>query len=92
MREPRLLVVFHSVRMLLTLDLNTMLSILIEVFGTNVVMEFRPMSESERASAEYESDGITAVRTRFIMKEVRGDGSELRLAELEERIVREGRK
>jgi hypothetical protein len=92
MSEPNFLVLFHSVRMLLTLDLNEMIQVLMEAFGTNIAVTFRPMSEAERVSAEYECQGITMVRSRFILKQIRDDGSEVRLAELEERIVDQGRK
>ncbi len=92
MRQPRIILVFHSTRMLLTLDLNTMVRLLLETFGQEIILQLRPMTDVEREAAEERNEVITFVRTRFLIKELREDGTEVRHEDLEGRMVHEGRK
>ena len=93
MKEPEIAVVFHSEKMLQTLDLNMLVQVLMGVYGRELTLLFRTMSKSEREAAEELVDGIvTAVRTRFMLKELQPDGEGVRREDLERRVVHEGRK
>lgn len=92
MRQPHIVMVFHSNKMLLTLDLDTLIRVLLEAFGSRLAVQFRPMTDAEREAAEDRTGVVTAVHTRFLLKELRPDGLEVRREDLEERVVREGRK
>ena len=92
MKEAMIVVVFHSERMLLTLDLNTLVQVLMEIYGRELTLRFRAMSDSEKEAAEEQTEILPAVRTRFLLKEPGPDGEEVRREDLERRIVREGRK
>jgi hypothetical protein len=92
MNQPQFTVSFHSIKMLLTLDLNTLTRVLLDEFGTHLNVEFRPMTDTERNGVEYKIDFITGIRTRFFLLERRPDGSEMRREDLEDRIIKQGLK
>ncbi len=92
MKKLEIVVVFHSEKMLQTLDLNLLIQVLMTVYGHDLTLRFRPMSKCERESAEELADGIvTTVRRRFLLKELQPDGQEVRREDLERRMVPEGR-
>ncbi|NTX03323.1 hypothetical protein [Myxococcus sp. CA040A] len=76
----------------MTVDLNTLMEVLLEQFGPRVTLEVQPMTESEKALAEENLGIVTAVRSRFILTEVRSDQESIRHKDLEERIIQKGRK
>ena len=78
--------------MLQTLDLNTLVRILMEMYGRELRLRFRKMNQEERDAAEEPMEIVTAVRTRFLLIELWSDGSEVRREDLEERIIHEGQK
>ena len=66
---------YHSKKMLLTLDLGTMIELLLEEYGEQLKVSFLPMTDEERASAEDSSGPVTMVPRRFFLRERYSDGS-----------------
>lgn len=66
-------VLYYSQRLLQALDLNHLVSILLEEYGERVSVEFAPMSAAERASLERFEPPVTLVERRIFIVE---DGGE----------------
>jgi len=92
MSENTVLLLYHSRKMLLTLDLNAAIEVLLDEFGTCPVLKLRPMSEDERRSAEDHSGPIPLVTERFHLLALSAQVGATRRLDLEEKIVHLGRK
>lgn len=89
--QPKVVIRYHSERMLATLDLTTLVSILIEEYGAPLELRFEPMDTAETDVVTEDMGGITAVRQRFWILE--GDAcTSARRRDLEKRAVHEGQK
>ena len=87
-----LTLVYHSQKMLMTLDLNQLMRVLLSEIGDNLRLTVMPMTPAERNAAEDHSGPLTLVPTRFMLREQRPDGTLMRREDLEARVIREGRK
>ena len=87
-----IVVKYHNHKMLMTLDLNTLVDVLLKTFGEQLVLRFKPMSDEERGNSSDRARSITAVRERFWILEETDAGDRHRRKDIEDKIVREGRK
>ena len=91
-RNGWLVIRYHNIKMLLTLDLNTLIRILLEEFGSTLELRFEEMSEVERVQSTKIVEGLHAVQERFYLFWVDPDGKLQRREDLEQKTVHEGRK
>lgn len=88
----KLLIKYHSIDMLTTLDLCAVFTVLRDVFGLDFVVSFQPMNAMERDSVSSANiPGVMQIKERFWLFE-ESDGAEARRPELESAIVRAGNK
>ena len=92
MSQPRLILRFHSRKMLQTLDLGALFNIILREHGDPLQLQLVGMTAEERAEAEDRTGPVTLVPTRFTLWEQGDEGGLVRREDLENRIVREGRK
>ena len=92
MTRKKVELVFHSSKMLLTLDLQKVFEILVEEYGEELTLSVMPMTAAERAASEDSSGPVTLVPTRFILREVHDGKRIVRRVDIEERMIHEGRK
>ena len=92
MSQPRIILRFHSRKMLQTLDLGTLFDILLQEYGEPLQLQLVGMTARERTDAEDRTGPVTLVPTRFTLWEQGDEGGLVRRKDLENRIVREGRK
>jgi hypothetical protein len=78
--------------MLLTVDMNALVAVLLEVLGAPLVLTLEEMDAPELQQATEVVAGITVARERFRLYCQRGEGDIERRKDLEERIAHEGRK
>lgn len=90
--ETKLVIEYFNVKMLLTLDLNTMMNILIEEFGGHFTIEYCEMKKQSRVKSSRNKEGITFVDERFFLFELEKTGNKKRRSDLEQRIINEGQK
>jgi len=76
----------------MTLDLNTLLRVLLEEFGEHIELQVDPMTEEERAAAEDRTRPITKVTNRLMIFDLSNSELPVRREDLEQRIVQQGRK
>ena len=91
MEQSTLIIRYYDERMLLTLDLTTLIGILLREFHAPLELHFEPMSAEERDQVSEMVDGIRAVRERFWLFHTAGDTLS-RLQDLERRVVKQGQK
>lgn len=85
------LVKYHNHRMLFTLDLSMLISVVLEECGPSATIQFEEMTEPERADTVEATDGLEAVTERFRLF-VRVSGDWVRREDLEKSIVERGQK
>lgn len=85
------LVKYHNARMFLTIDIQTLFSVLFEEFGEGIKVEIAPMLPTERSQSSTEVSPVTIVTERFWIFTCEAEGLK-RHTELERRVVDEGDK
>ncbi len=80
---------YFNLKMLLTLDVNKMVEVLINEYGSDLTVEFKHMSNQEQAQSSKVIHTFTAVRERFQVFENK-DSELIRKPDLEHKIVKEG--
>lgn len=65
--------------MIATVDMNMLLSCLLEASGDGVSVSFVEMTESDRVAASDETDGIRVIRDRIFIYEIQGANKVRRL-------------
>lgn len=83
---------YHSLKMLMTVDLNTFVEVLLKDFGPSITLELHPMTDAEQAVAEESTGVATAVRIRFMLYEVHPPNELIRNKVLEDKIIHFGQK
>lgn len=83
---------YHSLRMLTTVDLENIFTRIIDKFGERCRIIFEQMSSEERKNATSSNNEIVSIIDRFRVFLALGDNENNRLNELEELIVKTGRK
>jgi hypothetical protein len=92
MEIAKIILKYYSLKMLLTVDLNNLITVLLSVFGESIQLDLLAMNEDERLHCSSSEEGILRVNERIWVLEVRQDGSAHRREDLEQRIVEEGQK
>jgi hypothetical protein len=90
--KRKLLLRFYNKKMLLTLDIETLLFLILEECGYSVILDIEEMTEDERGLAEDRTGAIPHVATRFILEDHTHPDRPRRLEDLEYRIVQYGQK
>jgi len=84
----KIVVKYHSEKMLLTVDLNKMFELIFNLLETKEVF-FKPMTEEEKIESEERVEDLIIVRKRFLIYE--HSDQEIKSCELlEKQIVDEG--
>ncbi len=86
----KILIKFHNFKMLMTLDLNTLVAVLLDNYGENIVIEFQVMTIQEQSDTVEIVDEINLVLERFWVFECFDTGRKQRRKDLEEQIIQKG--
>ena len=92
MNDSRIVVKYHSRRMLSTVDLNALFDTLFGAYGDDLIVEFAEMDDPERSEATDMVEGLRVVRERFRIFEVASPAGALRREDLEHAAVACGRR
>ena len=87
----KLIIKYHNVKMLLTLDMNTFFQIIEENFGSSFELKFEEMNEKEKESTTSLTDGLRKVNERFWIFSLDKE-KEYRRKDLETEIISRGHK
>jgi hypothetical protein len=80
-------VAYFSAKLLATVRIHELFSVLFDAFGVDVIVSFRSMNQAERAESSSSDGGLTEVYIRVMIYEFSAD-SKLRRKDLEARIDR----
>ncbi|MBU6953361.1 hypothetical protein [Hahella sp. HN01] len=83
---------YHSLKMLMTLDLNKAVELLTREYGDSFCLDISLMNDAERELCMDVSSAVTIVRERFWILEKEHEGGLIRRRDLEKKIVDEGQK
>jgi len=92
MVTKKFLIIYHNLKMLLTLDLNKLIEIIIDQYGENVLIEFVSMTQNEKEKSSKVDAGILKIVERFKLYESDDAGNKIRRKDIEEKAIREGLK
>lgn len=92
MGHDQVVVKYHNRRMLLTVDIHTLLRTVFDAFGDEVTVAFVAMTEAERRESLDESGEIPLVRDRFQVFEVRAPAEARRRPDIERAAIAAGAK
>ena len=92
MKKQKILIKYYSLKMLLTVDLNTLTEYLFQEFGDSFVLEYKPMNQEEVNSVTNDESGISIVHERFWLFHEGQSGDIERKKSLEELIIEKGQK
>jgi len=92
MKEVKLILKYHNLKMLLTIDINKLTEILIDYFGKNININFIEMNDEEKKESTEMCSFILTVRERIWLFEINENKDIIRRNDLELRIIDEGRK
>ena len=90
MSSYTVVVKYHNRKMLATIDLNSLINVLMQSYGDGTTIRFEPMNASEREQTLEDVGGIAGVRERFWILEDCGEGRLRRQPKLEETVVSKG--
>ncbi|WP_444905218.1 hypothetical protein ACJJIU_11245 [Microbulbifer sp. CnH-101-E] len=91
MKVPQIVLKYYSLKMLLTVDLNSLVSTLVSVFGDSVRLDLSIMDEDEKYQCSNDVEGILSVNERiWLFEELKGTLH--RRKDLEERVIAQGQK
>ena len=88
----RVVVKYYSRRMLITVDIPTLLDALFDAYGDDVSVEFVAMSESERRESTDAAGAVPAVRDRFQVFDIQQASGPRRRSDLERVAIAAGAK
>lgn len=92
MSISKIVIKYHSLKMLLTLDLNRLIMVLIKKYGNDININIIVMNNEERAISSDITNGITLINERFWILETYKNGDIIRKKEIEQKIISEGQK
>jgi hypothetical protein len=92
MKEIKLILKYHNLKMLLTIDMNKLTEILIDYYGRNIIINFIEMDKEEKKKSSQIENFVLLVRERFWLFEADESNEIVRRNDLEIRIIDEGRK
>ncbi|ABC29830.1 hypothetical protein HCH_03064 [Hahella chejuensis KCTC 2396] len=81
---------YHSLKMLMTLDLNKALELLATEYGDSFSLDIVLMTDAERERCMDVSEDVVIIKERFWMFEKEDGGGLIRREDLEKRIINEG--
>lgn len=83
---------YHSAKMLMTIDLNMLFQVLLDIYGSYLIIKFELMNKSEQIHATETVDGLVAVKERFWILEGGETENLNRRKDLEKKIIMAGAK
>lgn len=92
MEQNRIVIKYYDRRMLLTVDIHTLLNVVFDNYGDSVKIELVEMDDQEKDTSVETIEGIRAIRERFQILEIKSPDGVQRRKDLENLAIAIGTK